>query len=90
MVDTGDLSVNRFDFLFDALPHRTPVQTIFEAHENGVVSMAMTPDAKYLVTLGTTPNQVISLVTLRFCYSSNLKVFCCNGSVDDITCMTVL
>ena len=38
---------------------RTPVQTLFDAHPDvGVACMAMTPDAKYLVTIGASPAQV--------------------------------
>ncbi|XP_033108511.1 cilia- and flagella-associated protein 251-like [Anneissia japonica] len=39
-----------------------PVQTLFTAHsEVGVVAMAMTPDAKYLVTISAGPHQVVDI-----------------------------
>lgn len=39
----------------------TPVRSIFEPHENGVVAIALTPDAKYLATLSASSPQTFSI-----------------------------
>lgn len=40
------------------MPHRIPVQTIFEAHSDGCAAIAMSPDAKYIATISSTLPQV--------------------------------
>ena len=37
---------------------RTPVRTIFEPYPEGIVSLAMTADAKYIATLSAAETQV--------------------------------
>lgn len=45
--------------LFDN--HSFPVQTIFDAGEQGVVAMALTPDARYLATVSAGTPQVVCI-----------------------------
>ncbi|XP_072043906.1 cilia- and flagella-associated protein 251-like [Amphiura filiformis] len=60
-VVTGDKGINSMVIIWDSYTG-TPVQTIFDAYPDiGVACMAMTPDAKYLVTISTSPAQTVSL-----------------------------
>lgn len=48
-------------FIFFNLSIRTPVQTYFNSHSDGCVSVAMTPDSKFICSLGSSHPQVLAI-----------------------------
>ena len=79
---TANVSWNTFPY---CLPHRIPVQTIFEAHPSGCAAIAMSPDAKYIATISSTLPQVrVEFLSLVIKWSSANFPFILNAYVRQI------
>eukprot|EP00118_Oscarella_pearsei_P009048 m.49716 g.49716 ORF g.49716 m.49716 type:complete len:290 (+) comp34018_c0_seq23:28-897(+) len=59
-IATGDQGKDSMVIVWDSYSC-IPVRTVFNAHSGGVVAVAMSPDAKYLATLGASLPQALSI-----------------------------